>query len=86
MAPYRLKIIFIDGLILFFKVDYDEESDDEKLLTEYARHTLEVFVLDHIFCNKIEIAYKEASELKMHEELIREEDLKKRRVNSTKSS
>lgn len=53
------------------EVDYDEESDDEKLLTEYARHTLEVFVLDHIFCNKIEIAYKEASELKMHEELIR---------------
>ncbi|CAN7045182.1 unnamed protein product [Brassica oleracea var. botrytis] len=50
------------------EVDYDEESDDEKLLTEYARHTLEVFVLDHIFCNKIEIAYKEASALKMHEE------------------
>ncbi|WZZ15919.1 hypothetical protein YC2023_109008 [Brassica napus] len=64
------------------EVDYDEESDDEKLLTEYARHTLEVFVLDHIFCNKIEIAYKEASELKMHEELIREEDLKKRRFGT----
>lgn len=29
------------------------ERDDEKLLTEYARHTLEVFVLDHIFATKL---------------------------------
>lgn len=62
------------------------ERDDEKLLTEYARHTLEVFVLDHIFCNKIEMAYKDAIALKMQEELIREEDLKNRKVKSNKSS
>ncbi|KAF8098003.1 hypothetical protein N665_0276s0004 [Sinapis alba] len=70
------------------EVDYDgDQRDDEKLLTEYGRHTLEVFIIDHIFCNKIELAYKDAIALKMQEELIREEeDLKKRRVKSTKSS
>ncbi|ESQ33523.1 hypothetical protein EUTSA_v10009691mg, partial [Eutrema salsugineum] len=59
----------------------NEGERDEKVLTEFARQTLEVFVLNHIFCNKIEVAYKEDIALKLQEELIREEEgLKKRRT------
>lgn len=70
-----------------FQVGKDGEREDEKRLTEFARRTLEVFILDHILCNKVEGAYKEAIALKMQEELIREEEeenLNKRRVKSTK--
>ena len=35
--------------------------------------TVEIFVLVHIFSNKIEVAYQEAVALKRQEELIREE-------------
>ncbi|CAN7046658.1 unnamed protein product [Brassica oleracea var. botrytis] len=69
------------------EVGKDGEREDEKRLTEFARRTLEVFILDHILCNKVEGAYKEAIALKMQEELIREEEeenLNKRRVKSTK--
>lgn len=69
-----------------FQVGNDGGREDEKRLTEFARRTLEVFILDHILCNKVEGAYKEAIALKMQEELIREEEenLNKRRVKSTK--
>ncbi|CDY26906.1 BnaA05g18060D [Brassica napus] len=68
------------------EVGNDGGREDEKRLTEFARRTLEVFILDHILCNKVEGAYKEAIALKMQEELIREEEenLNKRRVKSTK--
>ncbi|GMI69909.1 Tumor necrosis factor Receptor-Associated Factor 1b [Hibiscus trionum] len=46
---------------------------DERRLTELGRRTVEVFVLSHIFSNKIEVAYQEAVALKRQEELIREE-------------
>lgn len=61
---------------------------DEKRLTKFGIWTLEVFFLDHIFCNKIEVAYKEAIALKRQEELIHEEEeeekkkKKKNKVNS----
>ncbi|KAG2320507.1 hypothetical protein Bca52824_013720 [Brassica carinata] len=70
------------------EVGNDGGRQDEKLLTEFARRTLEIFILDHILCTKVEGAYKEAIALKLQEELIREEEenLNKRRVKSTKSS
>ncbi|KAK8661495.1 hypothetical protein V6N13_091097 [Hibiscus sabdariffa] len=46
---------------------------DERRLTELGRRTVEIFVLSHIFSNKIEVAYQEAVALKRQEELIREE-------------
>ncbi|XP_010522489.1 PREDICTED: MATH domain-containing protein At5g43560-like [Tarenaya hassleriana] len=47
---------------------------DERRLTELGRRTVEIFVLAHIFSNKIEVAYQEAVALKRQEELIREEE------------
>ncbi|GLT99452.1 hypothetical protein SLE2022_168900 [Rubroshorea leprosula] len=47
---------------------------DERRLTELGRRTVEIFVLAHIFSNKIEVAYREAVALKRQEELIREEE------------
>ncbi|KAM7260483.1 hypothetical protein ACFE04_016224 [Oxalis oulophora] len=47
---------------------------DETRLTELGRRTVEIFVLAHIFSNKIEVAYQEAVALKRQEELIREEE------------
>ncbi|CAN6999286.1 unnamed protein product [Brassica rapa subsp. trilocularis] len=41
------------------EVGKDGGREDEKRLTEFARRTLEVFILDHILCNKVEGAYKE---------------------------
>ncbi|KAL1111339.1 hypothetical protein V6Z11_D02G052500 [Gossypium hirsutum] len=46
---------------------------DERRLTELGRRTVEIFVLAHIFSNKIEAAYQEAIALRRQEELIREE-------------
>ncbi|KAK7268730.1 hypothetical protein RIF29_21438 [Crotalaria pallida] len=56
--------------------DFNKESieRDERRLTELGRRTLEIFVLAHIFSNKIEVAYQEAVALKRQEELIREEE------------
>ncbi|CAN8314089.1 unnamed protein product [Cochlearia groenlandica] len=45
----------------------------ERLVTEMARRTIEIFVLDHIL-RKVEAAYKEDIALKRQEELIREEE------------
>ncbi|KAL1191307.1 TNF receptor-associated factor-like protein [Cardamine amara subsp. amara] len=47
---------------------------DEKRVTEFGRQILEVLVLDHIFGNKIEVVYNEATALKRQEEFIREEE------------
>ncbi|KAJ0235541.1 MATH/TRAF domain-containing protein [Hirschfeldia incana] len=68
------------------EVSNDGGLADEKLLTEFARGTLEVYIFDHILCTKVEGAYKEAISLKMQEELIREEEenLNQRKVKSTK--
>ncbi|KAK7391636.1 hypothetical protein VNO78_20053 [Psophocarpus tetragonolobus] len=56
--------------------DFNKDSieHDERRLTELGRRTLEIFVLAHIFSNKIEVAYQEAVALKRQEELIREEE------------
>ncbi|XWS08839.1 hypothetical protein CRYUN_Cryun40dG0034700 [Craigia yunnanensis] len=55
--------------------DFNKDSieRDEMRLTELGRRTVEIFVLVHIFSNKIEVAYQEAVALKRQEELIREE-------------
>ncbi|XWS13802.1 hypothetical protein CRYUN_Cryun36dG0069800 [Craigia yunnanensis] len=55
--------------------DFSKDSieHDERRLTELGRRTVEIFVLAHIFSNKIEVAYQEAVALKRQEELIREE-------------
>ncbi|EFJ24015.1 hypothetical protein SELMODRAFT_55167, partial [Selaginella moellendorffii] len=47
---------------------------DERRLTELGRRTVEMFVLAHLFSNRIEVAYREAVALKRQEELIREEE------------
>ncbi|KAM1216344.1 hypothetical protein ACFX2I_012601 [Malus domestica] len=56
--------------------DFNKDSieRDEKRLTELGRRTVEIFVLAHIFSNKIEVAYHESVALKRQEELIREEE------------
>lgn len=56
--------------------DFNKEGveRDERRLTELGRRTVEIFVLAHIFSNKIEVAYQEAIALKRQEELIREEE------------
>ncbi|XP_048130620.1 TNF receptor-associated factor homolog 1a-like isoform X3 [Rhodamnia argentea] len=56
--------------------DFNKDSieRDERRLTELGRRTVEIFVLAHIFSNKIEAAYQEAVALKRQEELIREEE------------
>ncbi|KAK6929837.1 MATH/TRAF domain, partial [Dillenia turbinata] len=56
--------------------DFNKDSieRDERRLTELGRRTGEIFVLAHIFSNKIEVAYQEAVALKRQEELIREEE------------
>ncbi|CAM8921261.1 unnamed protein product [Rhodiola kirilowii] len=51
----------------------DTIERDERRLTELGRRTVEIFVLAHIFSNKIEVAYQEAVSLRMQEDLIREE-------------
>ncbi|KAL9240351.1 hypothetical protein vseg_014584 [Gypsophila vaccaria] len=55
-----------------FSIDSIER--DERRLTELGRRTVEIFVLAHIFSNKIEVAYQEAVALRRQEELIREEE------------
>ncbi|KAA3485415.1 MATH domain-containing protein isoform X1 [Gossypium australe] len=51
----------------------DSIECDERRLTKLGRRTVEIFVLAHIFSNKIEVAYQEAIALRRQEELIREE-------------
>uniref|UniRef100_A0A1D1YHT4 MATH domain-containing protein At5g43560 n=2 Tax=Anthurium amnicola TaxID=1678845 RepID=A0A1D1YHT4_9ARAE len=52
----------------------DSIERDERRLTELGRRTVEIFVLNHIFSSRIEVAYQEAVALKRQEELIREEE------------
>lgn len=52
----------------------DSIERDEKRLTELGRRTVEMFVLAHLFSNRVEVAYREAIALKRQEELIREEE------------
>ncbi|XP_077239332.1 TNF receptor-associated factor homolog 1b-like [Tasmannia lanceolata] len=52
----------------------DSIERDERRLTELGRRTVEIFVLAHIFSNRIEVAYQEAVALKRQEDLIREEE------------
>ncbi|XP_062108155.1 TNF receptor-associated factor homolog 1a isoform X2 [Humulus lupulus] len=54
--------------------DKDSIEQVERRLTELGRRTVEIFVVAHIFSNKIEVAYQEAVALKRQEELIREEE------------
>ncbi|XP_058105591.1 TNF receptor-associated factor homolog 1a-like isoform X2 [Magnolia sinica] len=56
--------------------DFNKDSieRDERRLTEMGRRTVEIFVLAHIYSNRIEVAYQEAVALKRQEELIREEE------------
>ncbi|XP_039040222.1 TNF receptor-associated factor homolog 1b-like isoform X2 [Hibiscus syriacus] len=55
--------------------DFNKDSieHDERHLIELGHRTVEIFVLSHIFSNKIEVAYQEAVALQRQEELIREE-------------
>ncbi|KAG2452725.1 hypothetical protein HYH02_002956 [Chlamydomonas schloesseri] len=55
--------------------DYRRDSieRDEKRLAELGRKTIEMFVISHIFCEKLEIAYREAEALKRQDQLIAEE-------------
>ncbi|GLI59106.1 hypothetical protein VaNZ11_000937 [Volvox africanus] len=55
--------------------DYRRDSieRDEKRLAELGRKTVEMFVISHIFCEKLEIAYREAEALKRQDQLIAEE-------------
>ncbi|KAG2427816.1 hypothetical protein HXX76_012139 [Chlamydomonas incerta] len=55
--------------------DYRRDSieRDEKRLAELGRKTIEMFVIAHIFCEKLEIAYREAEALKRQDQLIAEE-------------
>ncbi|KAH7297241.1 hypothetical protein KP509_26G060700 [Ceratopteris richardii] len=52
----------------------DTMERDERRLTELGRRTIEMFVLAHLFSNRVEVAYLEAVALKRQEELIREEE------------
>lgn len=52
----------------------DTMERDERRLTELGRRTVEMFVLAHLFSNRVEVAYLEAIALKRQEELIREEE------------
>uniref|UniRef100_A0A1J3CGT9 MATH domain-containing protein n=1 Tax=Noccaea caerulescens TaxID=107243 RepID=A0A1J3CGT9_NOCCA len=56
------------------EINKEAVERDERSLTELGRRTVEIFVLDHIFCSKIEVAYQEAIALRRQEELIREEE------------
>ncbi|KAL9817692.1 hypothetical protein AtNW77_Chr4g0291301 [Arabidopsis thaliana] len=66
------KLVQISNL----RIQHNMEPD-EKQLADYGRWALEVFVLDHIFCNKIEFTYEETIALKRQEELIHEEEAEK---------
>ncbi|PNW74497.1 hypothetical protein CHLRE_12g494000v5 [Chlamydomonas reinhardtii] len=55
--------------------DYRRDSieRDEKRLAELGRKTIEMFVISHLFCEKLEVAYREAEALKRQDQLIAEE-------------
>ena len=55
--------------------DYRRDSieRDEKRLAELGRRTVEMYVICHIFTEKLEVAYREAEALKRQDQLIAEE-------------
>lgn len=65
-------------------------DQNEMRLAELGRQTLEIYILDHIFSNRVEIAYQEAVSFQMQEDLIREEaeyeKVRKRSVGNDKKS
>eukprot|EP00854_Cymbomonas_tetramitiformis_P002222 gene2221-2933_t len=52
----------------------DSVERDEQWLAELGRRTVEMFVLSHLFANRMEVAYRESLALKRQEELLREEE------------
>merc|ERR1719313_3027784 len=56
--------------------DYGKDSveRDERRLAELGRQAIEMFVLSHLYINRIEVAFKENEALKRQEALIREEE------------
>ena len=52
----------------------DAVERDEKRLAELGRRTIEMYVLSHVFVNRVEIAFREAEALMRQEALIREEE------------
>ena len=50
----------------------DSVERDEQWLAELGRRTVEMFVLSHLFSNRMEVAYRESLALKRQEELLRE--------------
>eukprot|EP00252_Welwitschia_mirabilis_P006889 TRINITY_DN1781_c0_g1_i1.p1 TRINITY_DN1781_c0_g1~~TRINITY_DN1781_c0_g1_i1.p1 ORF type:complete len:1298 (-),score=334.57 TRINITY_DN1781_c0_g1_i1:264-4157(-) len=52
----------------------DSVERDERRLTELGKRTIEIYVLAHLFSNRVEVAYREAIAFKRQEELIREEE------------
>ena len=56
--------------------DYGKDSleRDERRLAELGRQAIEMFILSHLYINRIEVAFKENEALKRQEALIREEE------------
>ena len=56
--------------------DYGKDSleRDERRLAELGKQAIEMFVLSHLYTNRIEVAFKENEALKRQEALIREEE------------
>ena len=56
--------------------DYGKDSleRDERRLVELGKQAIEMFVLSHLYTNRIEVAFKENEALKRQEALIREEE------------
>merc|ERR1712176_163085 len=52
----------------------DSVERDERRLAELGRQAIEMFVLSHLYINRIEVAFKENEALKRQEALIREEE------------
>jgi chemotaxis protein histidine kinase CheA len=52
----------------------DAVERDEKRLAELGRRTIEMYVLSHVFVNRVEIAFREAEALMRQEALIAEEE------------
>lgn len=52
----------------------DAVERDERRLADLGRRTVEMYVLSHLFTNRIEVAFAEAQAIKMQEALIAEEE------------
>eukprot|EP00232_Nephroselmis_pyriformis_P007884 CAMPEP_0182889078 /NCGR_PEP_ID=MMETSP0034_2-20130328/21819_1 /TAXON_ID=156128 /ORGANISM="Nephroselmis pyriformis, Strain CCMP717" /LENGTH=502 /DNA_ID=CAMNT_0025022547 /DNA_START=107 /DNA_END=1612 /DNA_ORIENTATION=+ len=52
----------------------DSVERDERRLAELGKRTVEMFVLTHLFTNRLEVSYREALAIKRQEALIAEEE------------